>query len=137
MPDTITIAGRKFHGITQELSAAQDDYLMGQLRLAGALEIFTAPAVPGTDVPAEELAESLLTRLLVSGRAAHVLAGCLTPEGESWSVEAAEQYAKQFSAITDPADKLIMRGALVAFVLGFFKYARASMATFPSSSSPR
>jgi hypothetical protein len=35
----ITIGDRKFQGVTQELSAAQDDYMIGQLRLAGALEL--------------------------------------------------------------------------------------------------
>lgn len=135
--NAITIQGRKFHGVTQELSAAQDDYLMGQLRLAGALEIFSAPAVPENEVPADELAESLLTQILVSGRAHYILAGCLTPEGESWTVATAEHYAKKFAAITDPADKLVMRGALVAFVIGFFRYARASMGTSRSSSSSK
>jgi hypothetical protein len=141
MQQTITIAGRNFHGVTQELSAAQDDYLMGQLRLAGALDLFIAPAVQKVgknipnSIPPEELAESLLTQILVSGRASHILAGCLTEQEKKWTVEQADRNAEAFAAITGSADKQAMRAALVEFVIGFFRYATASVATSRNSSS--
>ena len=127
----IIIAGRTFHGITQELSAAQDHYLIGQLRVAGCLEFIAQSK--GTP---EENAEGLLTQILISGRASWVLAGCLTEEGKGrWNVQAAEANAHVFDSITDTESKRGMRDALVGFVLGFFQYAIASVATSQKSSS--
>jgi hypothetical protein len=116
----ITIAGRKFHGVTQELSAAQDDYIIGQLRLAGALEIvLSAKKNP------ESTTEALLTQIMVSGRAPYVLAGCLTETGKQWTYDEATRNAGIFAAITNHDDKQQMRTAIVGFVVGFFQYATA------------
>ncbi len=135
---TITIDNREFQGVTQELSAAQDDYLIGQLRLAGALELVAvpvkAPKDPAGPLP-EDRAEALLTQILISGRAAQVLAGCLTETGKRWTFEEAQRNAQVFAAVTDAAQKAAMRTALIEFVLGFFLYATASVATSPRSSS--
>ncbi|HEX9255861.1 MAG TPA: hypothetical protein VF938_09955 [Candidatus Angelobacter sp.] len=128
--DTIVIAGLTFHGVSQELPAAQDHYLVGQLRLAGCLD-FLINAKGGT---AEEAAEGLLTRLLVSGRASQVLAGCLTEDGKKWSVSSAEANAEMFDQVKAPESKAAMRDALLGFVLGFFQYATASVATSRKSS---
>jgi len=150
--DPIHIDGRDFEGVSQELSAAQDDYIIGQLRLAGALEILAAPqthapnglssrpqarsaAVEGPAVSAEDLAEALLTQILISGRAAQVLAGCLTESGKQWSTQEAEHNAAIFSAVTDAAEKVAMRAQLVGFVLGFFRYATGSAKTSRKSSN--
>lgn len=145
--NTITIDGRRFHGVTQELSALQDQYLIGQLRLAGALEVLTvkvhktAAVGPSSVLPGVELADpeqtaaSLLTQIMISGRASHVLAGCLTEEGKSWTVGEAERNAALFAGITSSEDKRAMTDALLGFVLGFFQYATASVATFRKSSS--
>ena len=131
MDGTITIDGREFHGVTQELSAAQDDYLIGQLRLAGALDALLA----AKENP-EAQAEWLLTQLMVSGRGPQVLAGCLTEKGKSWTFEEAERNAARFAAITNSRDKLAMREAVVGFVVGFFLYASQSARTSLKSSSP-
>src|SRR5215831_16977353 len=93
----ITIAGRQYHGVSQELSAAQDDYLIGQLRRAGALELVLA-ADPRN---AAETAESLLTQIMISGRSPEVLAGMLTEVGKKWTFEDAQKNAKLFAEITE------------------------------------
>jgi len=126
----IKIDGRQFHGITQELSAAQDDYLIGQLRLAGALELLLA----AQKNPEEHKAEALLTQILVSGRAPQILAGCLTEDGKKWTHAEAERNATVFAAVTNAEDKQSMRGAIVGFVVGFFQYATAFARTSPKSS---
>jgi len=74
----------QFHGVSQELSAAQDDYIIGQLRLAGALDL-----VLGAQKNPEATAEILLTQIMISGRGPHVLAGCLTEVGKQWTFEEA------------------------------------------------
>jgi hypothetical protein len=127
--DTIVIAGLTFHGVSQELPAAQDHYLVGQLRLAGCLDFLIN--VKGTP---EEAAEGLLTQLLVSGRASQVLSGCLTEQGKKWSVSSAEANADMFDQVKDAESKRAMRDALLGFVLGFFRYATASVATSRKSS---
>lgn len=129
--EVITIGGRHFHGITQELPAAQDHYLIGQLRLAGALEL-----IGNSKADPEDASVALLTQLLVSGRAHHVLAGCLTEEGKAWNVEEARHNATLFAETRDDADKRAMRDALLGLVLGFFQYATASVATSLKSSNP-
>jgi hypothetical protein len=130
--DTIVIAGLTFHGVTQGLPAAQDHYLIGQLRLAGCLDFL----VNAKGLSPEDAAEGLLTRLLVSGRASQVLAGCLTEEGKKWSVASAESNAAMFDEVKDAGSKSAMRDALLGFVLGFFRYATASVATSRKSSLP-
>lgn len=127
----ITIGGRHFHGVSQELSAAQDDYLLGQLRLAGALELVLA----ATKNPAQT-AEALLTQIMVSGRGPQVLAGVLTEVGKKWTFEDASRNAEAFAAITNAEDKAAMRSATVGFVVGFFQFATASARTFQKSSRP-
>lgn len=125
----LRIDGREFHGVTQELSAAQDDYLIGQLRLAGAMEILL-----GKDKP-EIRAERLLTQIMISGRGAQILAGCLTEAGKSWTFEEAARNAARFAAITAAADKAAMRTAVVHLVSGFFLYALRSAPTSLKSSA--
>jgi hypothetical protein len=132
MEQLITINGRKFHGVTQELSAAQDDYLIGQLRLAGAIEILLAAEKDA----AQTTAESLLTQIMVSGRSPYVLAGCLTEAGKPWTFEDAARNAEIFAAVTNPEDKRAMSAAIVGFVVGFFQYATAFAATSRKFSLP-
>jgi len=131
MEQILTIDGREFHGVTQELSAAQDDFLIGQLRLAGAID-----AIVSMQEKPETQAERLLTQLMVSGRAPHVLAGCLTEVGKTWTFEDAVRNAARFAAITSLKDKMAMREAIVHFVAGFFLFAIESGATSRKSSSP-
>lgn len=125
----ITIAGRTFHGVTQELCAAQDDYLIGQLRLAGALEL-----VMSADKNPEATAEALLTQIMISGRSPHVLAGCLTETGTQWTFEEASRNAAAFASVTNAEDKRAMNAAIVGFVVGFFRFATAFAKTSPKSS---
>ncbi len=127
----IIIDGRQFQGVTQELSAAQDDYIIGQLRLAGALDLLMA----ARSTPSEEVAEALLTQILVSGRAAHVLAGCLTEAGKEWSFEDAAHNSVRFASSTSAEDKKAMRAAIVGFVVGFFQYANQFAGISPKSSN--
>jgi hypothetical protein len=132
---TIIIAGRKFHGVTQELTAKQDHFLIGHLRVAGCLDIIAGRG-PGGAENGEARAEALLTQLFISGHASLVLAGCLTEEGQKWSVQSAQANAELFDSVTDSESKMAMRDALLGFVLGFFQSATASVATSRKSSSP-
>jgi hypothetical protein len=127
----IVIGGRKFRGVNQELSAAQDDYIIGQLRLAGALDL-----VLGAEKNPEATAEMLLTQIMISGRAPQILAGCLTEADKPWTFEEATRNAGVFASTTNTEDKQAMRTAIVGFVVGFFQYATAFAATSRKSSLP-
>lgn len=134
MEDTITLDGRKFHGIRQSLTASQDDYILAYLRLSGAIEVMQE--LDGVKRTVEERAENLLTRILLSGYSAAILSGCLTEEGKEWNRKEADVNAKRFAAITDQAEKISMQQSLVGFVLGFFQYGGTSSETSQKSSSP-
>jgi len=118
MTATITLDGRKFTGITQALTANQDDYILAHLRLAGAIEVLSD--LDGVKRTKEQRAEDLLTQILLSGRTQHVLAGCLTEDGKVWTREEANANAARFAGITDIEEKTAMRSSIVKFVIGFF-----------------
>lgn len=156
MPETFTLDGRKFAGISQALTANQDDYIHAHLRLAGAIGVLSdldplickqcgIESIPsGGKCPAcggplkrtkDERAEDLLTQILLSGRTHHILAGCLTEEGKTWNRKEADANAVRFGALTDIADKTAMRSSIVGFVIGFFSLGAESSETSRKSSS--
>jgi hypothetical protein len=134
MTETITLDGRKFLGITQALTASQDDYILAHLRRAGAIDVLgDADGVKRTQ---EDRAEELLTRILLSGRTHHILAGCLTEEGKLWNRADAEANAARFAGISHVEEKTMMRKFIVAFVIHFFSLGAPSSETSQKSSSP-
>lgn len=128
--EPIRLDGRNFRFVSQSLTAAQDDYIIGHLRRCGAIE-----ALANESVPAERRAEDLLTRVMLAGETSAVLAGVLVQEGKHWTREAAERNAQRFASITDEGEKIAMRDMLIGFVIGFFDFARRSAATSRKSSS--
>lgn len=133
MVEAITLDGRKFLSISQALTANQDDYLLGHLRLSGAIEVLQD--LDGVKRTQEKRAEDLLTRILLSGETNYILAGCLTEEGKTWSRKEADANAKRFEAITDDAEKVARRDSIVSFVIGFFSSGGPSSEISPKSSS--
>jgi hypothetical protein len=131
----ITLDGREFRGIDHALTAAQDDYLMAHLRLAGAIEVL-AEIGSESKRTMQEKSEDLLTRILLSGRTPFILAGALTEIGKKWTREEANKNASIFAEITDQNEKLVMRSSIIGFVLGFFTSGGPSRTTSPESSSP-
>jgi hypothetical protein len=132
--EELTLAGRKFVGISQSLTANQDDYIIGHMRRAGVLDVLVASK--GKKFTQEQEAEELLTAILLSGRTQQILAGCLTEEGKAWTREEADRNATCFAAITDEKEKAQMRTAIVGFVIGFFSSGERSQESSPKSSSP-
>jgi hypothetical protein len=133
MLETITLDGRKFRSITQALTATQDDYILGHIRVAGAVEVLSD--LDGVTRSPEKRAEDLLTRILLIGQTHHILAGCLTEEGKAWNRKDADANAARFAAITDIDEKLVMRQEIVGFVVGFFSSGQLSSETSQRSSS--
>lgn len=127
---TIRLDGRDFHGVTQALSAEQDSFIVGQLRLSGALPSLLAIK----NNPTEEEAARLVTQIMVSGRMYQILGGLLTEEGKVWSYESAVQNGARFALITADEEKVAMQSAVFQFVAGFFLYAVQSSGTSPKSS---
>ena len=117
MLKTITLDGRKFTGVSQSLTANQDAYIEGHLRLAGALEVLND--LDGVTRTKERLAADLVTQILLSGRKSYILAGCLTEDGKVWSRADADANAARFAAISDAEAKAAMQSSIVEVVIGF------------------
>lgn len=126
---SIRLGGREFAPILQELSAAQDDYILAHLRRSGALE-----ALGDAEIPAIKRGEEMLTRVMLSGETFAVLSGILTEKGKQWSRAEAERNAAAFAALTDADSKQAMRGSLVGFVIGFLGLGAKSPKTSRKSS---
>jgi hypothetical protein len=129
--ETIRLDGREFQGITQELTASQDDYLLGHLRSAGALEIVGDLDKKRTP---RKRAEDLLTAVMLAGRTYHVIAGCLTENGKKWTRAEADRNAERFAEIISAEEKQGMRVAITRFVIGFFQLGEPSSMNSPKSS---
>src|SRR5690348_9806844 len=110
MEHTLKLDGREFRGVTESLTAAQDDYLLGYLRRSGATEILAAEDQDkgATTESRHARAQQLLTEILLSGYKFHILAGCLTEPGKKWSRREADRNAAIFAEITDPEEKVRM-----------------------------
>jgi hypothetical protein len=112
--ETITLDGRKF-SVTQSRTAEQKAFILAALLQAGAPEVFDA----GVKRTPAQLAEALLTQILVSGKNHTILAGCFTEEGKVWSRKEADENAARFAAITNVEETNTMRSSIVALVIGF------------------
>jgi len=130
--NTLHICGIDFEPAGQAITARQDNYLMGYLRLAGVIDVV------GTmkDADVETKSSELLTRILVSGYAPEILAGLLVENEKKWNARRADELAELFGDATDPEDKEIMRKSIVSFVIGFFRLGDRSSTTSPNSSNP-
>jgi hypothetical protein len=135
MTDTIKLDGRTFAGISQAITASQDDYILGHLREAGAIDVLSELDGKGPRTR-EQKAEEMLTRILLSGRKHFILAGCLTETGKTWSREEADRNAAVFAKLTDVEDKRALQSGIVEFVVGFFS-AGETLPTISQNSSRR
>lgn len=132
--ETLKLDGRDFVGISQTLTANQDNYILAHLRLSGAMDVLAD--IGGKRTP-EKKAEELLTQILLSGRTSYILAGCLTEAGKKWDRAEADRNAGVFAEITDQTEKTAMREAIVRFVIGFFQLGEPSSTSSPKSSNRR
>jgi len=127
---------REFESVSQQITAAQNDYLIAYLRVAGALELFQGLDPKQTEIDVAKVREQLLTKILLSGLKARILAGCLTEVGKKWSRLEADRNAERFDAIVDPEEQTTMTSGLVGVVIGFFPYAGSLSTSSPKSSNP-
>jgi hypothetical protein len=133
MEEAIKLDGRAFQNVNQAITATQDDYVLGHLRLAGIIDLLDGH--DGKGRTREERAEDLLTKILLSGRKEFILAGLLTEEGKTWNRAEAEANAARFSAITDADEKRSMTKTIVGFVVAFFISGGRSSETSQKSSN--
>ena len=127
----IKLDGRQFGPVGQSLTAAQDDYINANLRLADAMPIIAKM----NENNYEQCAQELLTNIMLRGLKFNILAGVLAEQGRKWSRSEAERNAARFAEITDEAEKHLMQTEVVGFVLGFTQSARQFSRTSQSSST--
>ncbi|HLW82551.1 MAG TPA: hypothetical protein VKS20_10985 [Candidatus Acidoferrales bacterium] len=112
----LKLDGREFSVFFKaSTSAAQDAYVLGHLRASGAIQVLA-----DLNVPAERVADEMLTRIMVGGETFHVLAGCLTEKDKKWSRKEADRNAAAFAELTDATDRATIQGAMIGLARGFF-----------------
>lgn len=132
----IKLNGREFEGVTQTLTARQQDFVTVNWRLSGAAEVF-AGLGSGDDIQTRaQKTETCINRILESGRKYKLLAGLLTETGKQWTREDAERNAEIFAESRDIEEQKAMNGHLMDFVLAFFRFGEVSSTTSPTSSTP-
>lgn len=128
--------GREFDdGVTQQITAAQNDYLFGHLRIAGILDLLEKANGVTDEAALNAIREEFATRILLSGEKGKIIAGCLTEQGKKWSRVEADRNAVAFDAITDAEEQGHMTRALVTMVWAFFPLGENSLETSPKSSA--
>lgn len=133
--ETIKLDGREFRGITQALSASQDDYILVLLQRSGATELLSKIPKNADLEERAKRAGQLTTAVLESGLQHRLLAGFLTETGKKWTREEADRNAARFAEITDGEEKLAMHRRLIGFIVSFFPSGEPSSMTSPNSSS--
>lgn len=133
MTQEIRLDGRDFEGVSQRVTAAQDDYILYWLGQSGAQDVLVRLAA---GKKSEKSAHELLTTIIGSGMASHIVAGILTERGKKWKRDDAESNAEIFADITATSEKVAMRQCVVDFVIHFFLLGEASSTTSPKSSNP-
>jgi len=131
--NTVNIDGREFEGTTQQITAAQNDYIIGQLRAAGALEVLAQMDPQNSEEAIGKARVELVTRIFLSGRKSRILAGVLTEVGKRWTRVEADRNAERFDDVTDPQDLERMTAAVVRVVIDFFASVGKSSASSPRS----
>jgi hypothetical protein len=129
--------GREFSDVDQNITAAQNDYVIGHLRAAGALEALAGLDPAQRDVTAiDKPSADFVTRIYLTGRKSFILAGLLTENGKTWTRVEADRNAARFDAITD-LEQIAKMGSLISeVVIVFFQSAGTSSPSFRKSSSP-
>jgi hypothetical protein len=126
---------REFHGITEAMTAVQDDYVLTQLERSGAMEMLSQLKGLSQEQRAERSVEAF-RRLRESGRKYKLLAGLLTEEGHTWTQTEADTNAARFAAITKTEEKLAMNSEVMRHIALFFRFEGESSETSQKSSSP-
>jgi hypothetical protein len=129
-PPTVKLAGREFEMTGPELTAAQENFMQGQMRAAGVTEILSKPGANLNDN-----GEQILTALLVSGRDVYVIAGMLVEVGKRWRFQDACINAEAFADCTERGTKLTLQTILFGCVRGFFGQEGKSLLIFPNYSN--
>jgi len=129
--------GREFQAIDNAVTAAQNDYTIGNLRAAGALEVLAGLNPQKRDADSiSKPANDYLTRIFLTGRKGFILAGLLTEVGKTWTRAEADRNAARFDQITDLEEIQTMAAILSELVITFFQRAGTSSPSFPKSSTP-
>jgi hypothetical protein len=129
--------GREFSEVDHSVTAAQNDYIVGHLRAAGALEALAGLDPNQRDATAiEKPAADFVTRIYLTGRKSFILAGLLTQVGKTWTRVDADRNAAKFDQVVDLEEIALMGKLIAEIVIVFFLSAGRSLQSFPKSSNP-
>jgi hypothetical protein len=128
--------GRDFSEVDHSITAAQNDYIVGHLRAAGALEALAGldPERPPNTID-EPPARDFVTRIYLTGRKSFIVAGLLTETGKTWTRVEADRNAAKFDQLTDLEEIKTLAGCVAGIVILFFQSAGRSLQSSPKSSN--
>jgi hypothetical protein len=133
----VKLDGRDFSEVDHSITAAQNDYIIGHLRAAGALEALAGLDPNQRDAAAlEKPAADFVTRIYLTGRKSFILAGLLTQVGKPWTRVEADRNAAKFDRIVDLEEIALMGKLIAEIVILFFQSAGRSLRSSPKSSNP-
>lgn len=133
--ETIQLDGRSFLPVNESISAAQDDFIMLQLRRAGVNETLDLLPENATFEQRSKAGAEMYNRILESGRKYKLLGGLLTEEGKPWTEEEALRNAAIFSGLHTIDERVLMHRVVIRQVSGFLRFGEASSPTSPNSSN--
>jgi hypothetical protein len=129
--------GRDFSEVDHSITAAQNDYIVGHLRAAGALEALAGLDPNQRDATTiDKPAADFVTRIYLTGRKSFILAGLLTQVGKTWTRAEADRNAARFDQVVDLEEIGLMGKLIAEIVIVFFLSAGRSLRSFPKSSNP-
>jgi hypothetical protein len=130
--------GREFSEAGHSVTAAQYDYIVGQLHAAGAREALAGldPTQRDATTTIEKPAADFVTRIYLTGRKSFILAGLLTEVGKHWTRVDADRNAAKFDQITDVEEIATMGKSIAGIAIVFFQSAGRSLRSSPKSSNP-
>lgn len=134
--EKMKLDGRDFSEVDHSITAAQNDYIVGHLRAAGALEALAGLDPSQRDATTiEKPAADFVTRIYLTGRKSFILAGLLTESGKTWTRVEADRNAAKFDQITDVDEISAMAKSIAEIVVIFFQSAGRSLQSSPKSSN--
>ena len=131
-PDVVQLGGRRFREITKPTFNV-DIWVMRHARASGITTVLDGASATTSDDP-EALIGRVIDRALEGDHMVNLLAGVLVQDGVTWSREQAEENARFFGSLTDPADKELLQACWLSWLARFFVGAASSFIALLTSS---
>jgi hypothetical protein len=129
----VVVGGRTFRPSTST-TFRQDMYVMQLVKEAGLDEMAKEFAVDNGEI--SNVAQDVIVTAFVHGKLFELLGAVMEEGGKKWNIRAAKENAEFFAELNSTEDKMALKGAIVAVILGFFVSGLLASASSKPSSVP-